>query len=147
MTGKFISEGNDYRLSSQKPPFGPKIRPKSILSQWNSPRDRALKFMVEWVDWKFHIGFDVRVGPVISTEDVFDEDKGKFGSVMYRGFVSEMFVPYMYPTQDWYHKTYMDAGELVWAYFLWLIENQIKYQMYFGFLKGMLVVFHGVGSR
>lgn len=104
------AEGTDYRLSSQKPPFGPKINPISI-EQPKGPSFRVHDHTVEWANWKFHIGFDVRAGPVISTADVFDEEKGKFRSVMYRGFVSEMFVPYMDPTQDWYYKTYMDAGE------------------------------------
>lgn len=104
------AEGTDYRLSSQKPPFGPKINPIS-MEQSKGPSFKVHGHMVEWANWKFHLGFDVRVGPVISTADVFDEEKGKFRSVMYRGFVSEMFVPYMDPTEDWYYKTYMDAGE------------------------------------
>lgn len=104
------AEGTDYRLSSQKPPFGPKINPIS-MEQSKGPSFKVHGHMVEWANWKFHIGFDVRVGPVISTADVFDEEKGKLRSVMYRGFVSEMFVPYMDPTQDWYYKTYIDAGE------------------------------------
>lgn len=66
---------------------------------------------MEWANWKFHIAFDVRAGHVVSTTEVFDEEKGKFRSAMYRGFVSEMFGPYMDPTQDRYFKTYMDAGE------------------------------------
>lgn len=104
------AEGTDYRLSSQKPPFGPKINPISI-EQPKGPSFKVQGHMVEWANWKFHTGFDVRAGPVISTAEVFDEEQGKFRSVMYRGFLSEMFVPYMDPTQDWYYKTYMDAGE------------------------------------
>eukprot|EP01018_Ginkgo_biloba_P041286 Gb_00057 [translate_table: standard] len=67
--------------------------------------------MVEWANWKFHFSFDVRAGPVISTADVFDPEKGEFRSVMYKAFVSEMYVPYMDPSEDWYYKTFMDSGE------------------------------------
>eukprot|EP01018_Ginkgo_biloba_P032646 Gb_33616 [translate_table: standard] len=104
------AEGTDIKSSSQKPPFGPKTNPISI-EQPKGPSFKVRGHMVEWANWKFHFSFDVRAGPVISTADVFDPEKGEFRSVMYKAFVSEMYVPYMDPSEDWYYKTFMDSGE------------------------------------
>uniref|UniRef100_A0A0D6QWY4 Amine oxidase n=1 Tax=Araucaria cunninghamii TaxID=56994 RepID=A0A0D6QWY4_ARACU len=104
------AEGTDIKRSSQKPPFGPETNPIS-MEQPRGPSFRVRGNMVEWANWKFHIGFDIKSGPVISTADVYDENKGRFRSVLYRGFLSELYVPYMDPSEDWYYKTYFDNGE------------------------------------
>lgn len=67
--------------------------------------------VVKWANWEFHLKPDPRAGLMVSRARVKDPDTGEMRNVMYKGFPSELFVPYMDPTDAWYFKTYMDAGE------------------------------------
>ncbi|KAH9288257.1 hypothetical protein KI387_032374, partial [Taxus chinensis] len=49
----------DYRRSRQKPPFGLKTNPISI-EQPEGPSFKLHGHMVEWANWKFHVGFDLK---------------------------------------------------------------------------------------
>ena len=62
---------------------------------------------VRWQRWRFRIGQDPRVGLVLYT--VGFEDQGKLRSVMYRGSLSELYVPYGDPT--WFLVHWFDAGD------------------------------------
>ncbi len=64
---------------------------------------------VEWQNWRFHIRHDQRVGLVVST--VTYQDGGRARPVLYEGYLSEMFVPYMDPAFNWYQRNFLDMGE------------------------------------
>ncbi|EEF45393.1 Amine oxidase [copper-containing] precursor, putative [Ricinus communis] len=104
------AEGTDYRLSKQKPPFGPRINRAAIL-QPDGPGFKIDGHTIKWLNWVFHLAFDARVGLVISLASICDQEKHKHRSVLYRGHISELFVPYQDPTQDYYFKTFFDCGE------------------------------------
>ena len=65
--------------------------------------------LISWEAWSFHLSFDQRVGPIVST--VRYDDAGHLRPVLYQGHLSEMFVPYMDPDPNWSFRSYMDAGE------------------------------------
>lgn len=65
--------------------------------------------IVEWDIWRFHFRVDKRPGVILSQIEV--NDQGTWRSVMYETHLSEVFVPYMDPDQNWYFRTYMDSGE------------------------------------
>ncbi|XP_074576823.1 amine oxidase [copper-containing] alpha 3, peroxisomal-like [Curcuma longa] len=104
------AEGTEYRAAEQRPPFGPETKPGAVVQ----PEGRGFEvdgLMIRWTHWELHLSFDARAGAVISLASVKDSDKGIFRLVLYRGHVSELFVPYMDPSADWYFKTFFDEGE------------------------------------
>ncbi|MDW3651286.1 MAG: hypothetical protein R8P61_29685 [Bacteroidia bacterium] len=65
--------------------------------------------IVEWQKWRFHIKADHRVGMIISTVTYGEGEDRR--PILYKGNLSEIFVPYMDPAFDWYHRNFLDAGE------------------------------------
>ena len=65
---------------------------------------------VVWQKWHFRFGLHPREGLVLYT--VGYEDGGKLRSIMYRGSLAEMVVPYGDPSAGWYFRNSFDVGEL-----------------------------------
>ncbi len=80
-----------------------------VVEQPLGPSFRLDGHEVSWQKWSFHFRVDSRVGLVVS--QVRYADGGKDRSVLYQGSLSEIFVPYMDPSEGWYHWTFIDAGE------------------------------------
>lgn len=102
----------DYRYSAQDTNQVIKLLKPISMEQPNGPSFTIEDdHLVKWANWEFHLKADARAGVIISRAKVRDPDTGELRDVMYKGFTSELFVPYMDPTDAWYFKTYMDAGE------------------------------------
>ena len=71
---------------------------------------------IEWDIWRFRLRVDKRPGAVLSNIEV--RDGRRWRSVLYQAHLSEVFVPYMDPTEGWYFRTYMDSGEYGFGLFL-----------------------------
>ena len=57
---------------------------------------------ISWGNWRFHARIDGRVGTVISVARWQDGDTLR--PVLYQGYLSEMFVPYMDADYGWYSR-------------------------------------------
>ncbi|KAG4907764.1 hypothetical protein AAZX31_20G133000 [Glycine max] len=104
------AEGTEYRASKLKPPFGPKHKGIAV-TQDGGPGFTKDGHSVSWANWNFHVGFDIRAGPIISLASIYDLQKQRHRRVLYKGFIPELFVPYQDPTEEWYYTTYFDSGE------------------------------------
>ena len=65
--------------------------------------------MLRWQKWAFHLRWDIREGVVVSLVNYLDASGPR--SVLYQGHLSEIFVPYQDPTEGWYYRNYLDAGD------------------------------------
>jgi primary-amine oxidase len=88
------------------------LRPARNPTVMAQPRGRNFTIdghEITWGNWRFHARIDGRVGTVISLARW--QDQAALRSVLYQGYLSEMFVPYMDADYGWYSRTYFDTGE------------------------------------
>ncbi|XP_022138388.1 primary amine oxidase-like [Momordica charantia] len=103
-------DGTDYRSSGMRPPYVAETNPITV-QQPKGPSFVIRGHTLSWANWDLHVGFDMRVGIVISSASIYDLDQRKKRQVLYQGHISELFVPYQDPTEEWYYRTFLDAGE------------------------------------
>ncbi|XP_020083920.1 primary amine oxidase-like [Ananas comosus] len=109
-------DDTDYRYDVQKKKTT-KQRAQYKLNPITLEQPEGPSFTVEgahvirWAGWELHVRPDSRAGMIISRARINDPETGKAREVMYKGMASELFVPYMDPTEGWYFKAYLDAGE------------------------------------
>ena len=99
----------DYHDTASEPTRTP--APPIVISQ---PLGRGFVLdgnNVSWQNWSFHVRPDQRVGMIISTVRYHDGSRTR--PVLYEGSLSEIFVPYMDPSTNWYARNFLDAGEYV----------------------------------
>ncbi|KAI4351618.1 hypothetical protein L6164_005962 [Bauhinia variegata] len=101
----------DYRYSVQKLNGELNLVNPISMEQAKGPSFTVDGHYVKWANWEFHLKPDPRAGAIISQVKVRDPETSELRDVMYQGFVSELFVPYMDPSEGWYFKTFLDAGE------------------------------------
>ena len=86
----------------------PARKPTAML-QPQGPNFTVTGNEITWGNWRFHARVDARVGTVISVARW--QDGNTLRPVLYQGYLSEMFVPYMDADYGWYSRTYFDTGE------------------------------------
>ncbi len=99
----------DYDEESVGPPR--EVPTPISIEQAEGPSFQVSGQEVDWQKWRFHFRVDPRVGLVVSRVRYADGDRLR--SVLYRGSLSELIVPYMDPDLGWYWRTFMDAGEFL----------------------------------
>jgi primary-amine oxidase len=103
-----IADGDfNYNAAAITPLREPR-RPTTLAQPLGS-NVRVSGHEISWGSWNFHVRVDPRVGTSISLARWRDGQAWR--SVLYQGYLSEMFVPYMDADYGWQTRTYFDTGE------------------------------------
>ena len=111
---KFTDTGVVPRPKSPTAPSREDDHPREALKRLQVIQPDGTSFRVQnnevnWQNWRFRFAMNSREGLVLYT--VGYEDRGKLRSILYRGSLSEMVVPYADPSEAWYFRNAFDEGE------------------------------------
>ncbi len=101
-------ENFEFTPGASGPPRPP--LPPLLITQPQGTAYQIEDHEVHWQKWHFRYALRPREGLVLYT--VGYEDQGRLRSILYRGSLSEMAVPYGDPSAGWYFRNSFDAGEL-----------------------------------
>ncbi|SFE27146.1 copper amine oxidase [Roseivivax sediminis] len=88
--------------------------------------------LIEWDMWSMRWRIDKRPGVVLSQIEADGRE------VLYQAHLSEVFVPYMDPSEGWYWRTYMDSGEYGFGIFLSPLRAGVDCPSYATFLPALV---------
>jgi len=112
-----LDTGRDVPVPREPAELGPlfnaplRLLPAPLsITQTSGPGFRIEDGEVRWQKWRFRFALHPREGLVLYM--VGYEDGGRVRSILYRGSLSEMVVPYGDPSGGWFFRNSFDAGEL-----------------------------------
>ncbi len=120
---------------AERTPLRPETNP-ARLSQPGGPNFTIEGSEITWDIWKFRTRVDKRPGLVVS--DIRVDDQGTWRDIIYQTHLSEVFVPYMDPGENWYWRTYMDSGEYGFGLFLTPLTPGVDCPDYATFLPAII---------
>jgi primary-amine oxidase len=86
-----------------------------VITQPEGPSFQVDGEFVEWGNWRFQVGFDVREGLVL--RQLSFDDAGEERPIIYRASINEMLVPYGDPSPVRFWQNYFDTGEYLFGRF------------------------------
>lgn len=120
---------------AERQPLRPETE-RATLSQEGDPNYQIDGSQVTWDMWRFRTRIDKRPGLVVSDIQVNDQDTWR--PIIYQTHLSEVFVPYMDPSEGWYWRTYMDSGEYGFGLFLTPLTPGIDCPEYATFMPAVV---------
>ncbi len=120
---------------AQRQPLRPEENPVK-LTQDGGANFKTDGSQITWDIWKFRHRVDKRPGLVVS--DIQVNDQRTWRPVIYQTHLSEVFVPYMDPSEGWYWRTYMDSGEYGFGLFLSPLTAGIDCPDYAAYLPAVI---------